>query len=121
MQQFLGILKPTNKCSPFRSNTHITKTQIESSEKPHKIRVWRAYSVETNNTKTHENVPLATEIIRTLKRVIYALIILEILTIGGFIYYLSMPVEQETVEISNDTGNASYIGHDGEVVNNGTN
>lgn len=71
--------------------------------------------METNNTKTHENVPLATEIIRTLKRVIYALIILEILTIGGFIYYLSMPVDNVTVE--NNSGTASYIGRDGMIDN----
>ena len=41
-----------------------------------------------------KDLPLATEIIRTLKKIIYFLILLEALTIGGFMWYLSLPVEE---------------------------
>lgn len=54
----------------------------------------------------NKNIPLATEIIRTLKKIIFALIILEFLTIGGFIWYLTVPVESTTIEQESD--NESY-------------
>lgn len=40
------------------------------------------------------DLPLATEIIWTLKKIIYFLILLEALTIGGFMWYLSLPVDE---------------------------
>lgn len=60
--------------------------------------------------------PFATEIIRELKaqnkrmfivNVIQLIIIL--LVIGIFIWYISLPVEEITIE--NDSGNANYIGN----------
>lgn len=44
----------------------------------------------------NNNTPLATEVIRTLKKIIYILIVLELLTIGGFMWYLSLPVDDTT-------------------------
>lgn len=41
---------------------------------------------------------LATEIIKTLKKIIFALIITNILTIGAFIWYISLPVDETTGE-----------------------
>ena len=71
-----------------------------------------------NTTKTQKEIPLASEIIRTLKHVIFALIIVNILTIAGFITYLCIPSEQYTVEMgSGSGGDATYIGHDGIVDN----
>ena len=43
-----------------------------------------------------KNIPLATGVIRTLKRIIILLIIAELLTIGGFLWYISLPVEDIT-------------------------
>ena len=60
--------------------------------------------------------PFATEIIRELKaqnkrmfivNVIQLIIIL--LVIGIFIWYISLPVEEITIE--NDSGNTNYIGN----------
>lgn len=68
----------------------------------------------------NKNIPLATEIIRTLKKIIFALIILEFLTIAGFMWYISLPAEQ--LQIENEEGNANYIGNDlNGVINNGEN
>lgn len=54
-----------------------------------------------------QNLPLATEIIRSLKKMIYFLIVLEILTIAGFIWYISLPVEEVTSEISQDASDVA--------------
>ena len=43
---------------------------------------------------------LATEIIRTLKKIIFALIITNVLTIGAFIWYISLPAEESTSTIT---------------------
>lgn len=68
----------------------------------------------------NKNIPLATEIIRTLKKIIFALIILEFLTIAGFMWYISLPAEQ--LQIENEEGNANYVGNDlNGVINNGEN
>ena len=68
----------------------------------------------------NKNIPLATEIIRTLKKIIFALIILEFLTIAGFMWYISLPTEQ--LQIENEEGNANYVGNDlNGVINNGEN
>ena len=62
---------------------------------------------------------LATELLHELKAsakrwfiiaVIELLIILGIA--GGFIWYLSLPVEEETVSVESDDGNANYVGND---------
>lgn len=60
---------------------------------------------------------LATEILHELKvsakRWFIAFIIMvfvEIATIAGFLWYISLPVED--VSIENDSGNANYIGRD---------
>lgn len=68
----------------------------------------------------NKNIPLATEIIRILKKIIFALIILEFLTIAGFMWYISLPAEQ--LQIENEEGNANYVGNDlNGVINNGEN
>ena len=52
----------------------------------------------------------------TIKRLIITLIVVLVLwaaTIAGFLWYLSLPVEEyETVSVENAEGNANYIGND---------
>ena len=64
-----------------------------------------------------ENQTLATELMKELtlsaKRWFYAfvvMVILEVCTIGGFMWYLSLPIDEVTIE-SKD-GNANYVGND---------
>ena len=73
-----------------------------------------------------EGKTLATEILAELKasakRWFIAFIImlcLELATIGGFLWYISLPVD-EMVEIENDDGDANYVGGDvdGNINNN---
>ena len=66
----------------------------------------------------NNNIPLASEIIHILKKIIYFLIVLELLTIAGFMWYISLPTEDTYIE--NEDGNANYIGNDlnGDI-NNG--
>ena len=73
-----------------------------------------------------EGSTLATEILHELKlsarRWFIAFLIMlgiEIATIGGFLWYLSLPTE-ESVTVENDDGNANYVGRDviGNVNNN---
>ena len=73
-----------------------------------------------------EGNTLATEILHELKlsakRWFIAFLIMlgiEIATIGGFLWYLSLPTE-ESVTVENDEGNANYVGRDvmGNVNNN---
>lgn len=66
-----------------------------------------------------EGTNLASEILAEVKKnskrwfiAFIIMVILEIATVGGFLWYVSLPVEQETVQIENDTGNANYIGRD---------
>lgn len=54
----------------------------------------------------NNNTPLATEVIRTLKKIIYFLIALELLTIAGFMWYISLPAETTSIEQESD--NDSY-------------
>lgn len=54
--------------------------------------------MDKHNTKT-----LATEIIRTLKKIIFALIITNILTIGAFIWFISLPADESTETTTNQT------------------
>lgn len=65
-----------------------------------------------------EGMTLATEILQELKasarRWFIAFLIMltvEIATVGGFLWYLSLPTE-ETVTVENEDGNANYIGGD---------
>lgn len=78
-----------------------------------------------------EGMTLATEILKELRAsarrwfiAFLVMIAIEVATIAGFIWYISLPVEQETVEMENEDGNALYIGDEntmnGGVVNNGT-
>lgn len=66
----------------------------------------------------NEDTTLAMEILKELKasakRWFIAFVIMlciEIATIGGFLWYLSLPVE-ELVTVENDSGNANYVGND---------
>lgn len=73
-----------------------------------------------------ENTSLATELIRELKstskRWFIAFIVVLSLwfaTIGGFIIYLSLPIEETTTETvtqdADDNGNNNYVGGDNNV------
>lgn len=66
----------------------------------------------------NEGVTLATEILQELKasarRWFIAFLIMlgiEIATICGFLWYISLPVD-EAVTVENEDGNANYIGND---------
>ena len=73
-----------------------------------------------------EGTTLATEIFKELKasarRWFIAFCIMcgiELATVGGFLWYISLPVD-EVVDIQNDDGNANYVGGDvGGGINNG--
>lgn len=69
-----------------------------------------------------ENTSLATELIRELKstskRWFIAFIVVLSLwfaTIGGFIIYLSLPVEETVTQDADDNGNNNYVGGDNNV------
>lgn len=74
----------------------------------------------------NEGVTLATEMLREMQRsarrwfiAFVIMIILEAVTVAGFLWYISLPVE-ECVTVENDEGNANYIGgYVGGDVNNG--
>lgn len=77
-------------------------------------------------TMEKENTSLATELIRELKstskRWFIAFIVVLSLwfaTIGGFIIYLSLPVEETVTETvtqdADDNGNNNYVGDDNNV------
>lgn len=74
----------------------------------------------------NEDTTLAMEILKELKasakRWFIAFIIMlciEVATIVGFFWYLSLPVE-EYVTVENDSGNANYVGNDmNGVIDNG--
>ena len=73
-----------------------------------------------------EGVTLATEMLREVqrsaKRWFIAFIIMTILeaaTVAGFLWYISLPIE-ESVTVENDEGNANYVGgYVGGDINNG--
>lgn len=84
-------------------------------------------SEQKKSNETSETT-FATELLRevkaTSKRWFIAFIVVLVLwfaTIGGFITYLSLPVE-DSISVENEDGNANYIGNDlnGEI-NNGEN
>lgn len=74
-----------------------------------------------------ENETLATELLHELKEsakrwfiAFCIMIALEAATIAGFMWYISLPVEDVTVK--NEDGNANYIGNNmSGVINNGQN
>ncbi len=66
----------------------------------------------------NNEMTLATELLHELKAsakrwfvAFVVMVILELATIAGFIWYISLPVE-EYAEIYNEDGNANYIGND---------
>lgn len=73
-----------------------------------------------------EGTTLATELLSELKasarRWFIAFLIMigvELATVAGFLWYISLPVD-ETVTVENDDGNANYIGGNvGGDLNNG--
>lgn len=75
-----------------------------------------------------ENQPLATELIRELRAqskrwFIIALVelVIIVLTVLAFLWYISLPIDEISVEA--DGGNANYIGNDlkGELYNGESN
>lgn len=73
--------------------------------------------MEENNLATE----LLHELKATSKRWFIAfciMIVLEVATIAGFLWYISLPVEDILIE-TDDGGNANYIGNDlnGEITN----
>lgn len=71
---------------------------------------------------------LATELLHKLKAqskrwfIAFCVMVgLEIATIAGYMWYISLPTDDITVE--NESGNANYVGSDSEgvVITNGTN
>ena len=72
-----------------------------------------------------EGMTLASEILAELKmsarRWFIAFLVMlgiEVATIAGFLWYISLPVE-ETVQVENEDGNANYVGGNvtGEIHN----
>lgn len=63
------------------------------------------------------NEGLASDIIKMLVKVIIILIITNVVTIGGFLIYLSLPVEvsESCYQEANDNGRISYVGGDNNV------
>lgn len=65
-----------------------------------------------------EGMTLATEILAEVKAsarrwfiAFIIMVIIEAATIAGFLWYISLPVD-EVVSVENDDGNANYIGGD---------
>ena len=65
-----------------------------------------------------EGMTLATEILAEVKAsarrwfiAFIIMVIIEVATIAGFLWYISLPID-ETVSVENDDGNANYIGGD---------
>ena len=55
-----------------------------------------------------QKVTLATEVIRTLKKIVFTLIITNLLTVVGFLWYISLPVEENSTQtVSQQSDNAS--------------
>ena len=65
-----------------------------------------------------DGMTLASEILAELKAsarrwfiAFLVMVAVEIATVAGFLWYISLPTE-ETVQVENDDGNANYIGGD---------
>lgn len=74
-----------------------------------------------------ENETLATELLREIKAsakrwfIAFCIMVgLELATIIGFMWYISLPTDSETISVENADGNANYVGNDlnGDI-NNG--
>ena len=70
-----------------------------------------------------EGTTLASEILAELRTsarrwfiAFLVMLSIEIATIAGFLWYLSLPVEQETVTVENEDGNAMYLGDANSVI-----
>lgn len=62
-----------------------------------------------------ESIGVATDLIKSLIKVILVLIFTNVATVMGFLVYLSLPVEETSTEVlqyEDDYGNVSYIGGD---------
>ena len=76
-----------------------------------------------------EGMTLATEILKELRAsakrwfiAFLVMLVIEVATIAGFLWYLSLPTDYETVTVENEDGNALYLGNQHSViggVNNG--
>ena len=71
-----------------------------------------------------DNLDLATELLKELKAsakrwfIAFCIMIgLELATIVGFMWYITLPVDDASIEIENEDGNANYIGEDGVIYN----
>lgn len=67
----------------------------------------------------NEGTNLASEILAEVKAsakrwflAFCLMVILEIATVAGFLWYISLPTSYEDVQIENEEGNANYIGRD---------
>ena len=94
---------------------HRKKCDIVKTEKEDKM-----YMDEDGTT-------LATEILKELKAsarrwfiAFMFMLFVEIATVAGFLWYISLPVDDETVQIENDEGNANYVGGNARNIYNAT-
>ena len=75
----------------------------------------------------NEVTTLASELLHELKATskrwfiaFCIMVVLELVTIIGFMWYISLPVDESVVSVENDSGNANYVGADmNGVINNG--
>lgn len=73
-----------------------------------------------------EGTTLATEMLREVQKsarrwftAFIVMVILEAATVAGFLWYISLPID-ESISIENDDGNANYVdGGVGGDINNG--
>ena len=76
-----------------------------------------------------DNEKLATELLHEIKvsakRWFIAfciMFVLEVLTIAGFMWYITLPVDEMSTVVETDDGNANYVGGSvNGVINNGEN
>ena len=74
-----------------------------------------------------DNEKLATELLHEIKMsakrwfiAFCIMVVLEFATIGGFVWYISLPVDETNTTIENDEGNTNYVGGSmSGVINNG--
>lgn len=66
-----------------------------------------------------EGMSLATEIFKELKAsarrwfiAFLVMVVVEICTVAGFLWYISLPVDEAVVTVENEDGNANYVGRD---------
>lgn len=74
----------------------------------------------------NENITLATELLHEIKASVkrwfiafLVMCILEVLTIAGFLYYISLPIEEYHIEQEADNGSFNNVSNQGEVTNGG--